>query len=630
MALVIAPSLPAMAQDDDAPPPQAQAQAGDTAARPGVARIAAIRGQVTITRADSNDPVVAVLNAPVLGADYVSTGEGARTELQLDARTAVRLDENTQMRFTSLDPETRELQIAVGTLDLGLFGSTHVPQIDTPTVSVRPSEGGRYRVTVTQDGQTEITVRRGSAEVISPQGTQEIHPGNTLLALGSAENPTISIVQEVAIDDFDRYAAARNEEIRVALGNSVTPNVEGGADLDQVGTWQSDPQYGRVWVPPTAQDPNWAPYQNGNWAWEDAYGWTWVAAEPWGWAPYHYGRWYHSPAFGWAWYPPSPRIAAAYVYQPALVAFVGFNIGAVRVGLGFGNIGWVPLAPAEIYHPWYGGYGYGRNVTNVVVTNNYTRITNYRNARYAGAVTAVSTTNFGSGNFRQRVAVDRETLASARPLAGAIPVVPSAANLRFSANASAAYARPIVQRSFSGNPVAVQRTAFGAQRQAVASATHAAYTPDPRYPASGRTAQYNARYGGESAPARTGSSYAPSQPRGAAGAEARPAPSYAKPNPAWDRFDNRGAASSGAQAAPSMQRAPNAYQRSTPAQTSRPYYNGGTQSQQGHGYGTPSARSQSSTQARPSYAQRSVQGAAKARPAPAKPTHADESKRPPQ
>jgi hypothetical protein len=608
LAVAIAPSLPALAQDDDAPAPQAQG--AETGPRPGVARIAAIRGSVTITRADSNDPVVAVLNAPVLGADYVSTAEGARTELQLDARTAVRLDENTQMRFTSLEPETRELQIAVGTLDLGLFGHDRVPQIDTPTVSVRPSEEGRYRVTVTQDGQTQITVRRGSAEVISPQGTQEIRPGNTLLALGSAENPTISIVQEVATDDFDRYAAARNEEIRVALADSVTPNVEGGADLDQVGRWQVDPQYGRVWVPPTAQDPNWAPYQNGNWAWEDHYGWTWVAAEPWGWAPYHYGRWYHSPAFGWAWYPPSPRIAAAYVYQPALVAFVGFNIGAVRVGLGFGNIGWVPLAPAEIYHPWYGG-GYGRNVnvTNVTI-NNYTQINAYRNARITGAVTAVSTTNFGAGNYRERVVVSRETLAFARPFTGAIPVVPSAANLRFSANAGAAYARPIVRRSFAGNSVPVQRTAFGAQRQFVALATHAAYTPDPRYPENARASQYTG--------ARAG----------------------AAPSPAWDRFNGRGAASTDRAAARSYQRGAGEYQRTAPVQSARPAY--GTQrapltqqarpyvAPQARPYAAPQARTQTQAQARPSYAApRTQQTGGRSRPAASEKSSRSDTKRPP-
>ena len=39
-------------------------------------------------------------------------------------------------------------------------------------------------------------------------------------------------------------------------------------------------------------------------------------------------------------------------------------------GFGFGNIGWVPLAPYEMFHPWwgrgyYGGFNRGMNITNV-------------------------------------------------------------------------------------------------------------------------------------------------------------------------------------------------------------------------------------------------------------------------
>ncbi len=501
----------------------------DAGAQPGVARVAAIRGSVTITRADSNDGVAAVLNAPVLGADYVSTAEGARAELQLDSRTAVRLDENTQMRFTSLAADKRELQLAVGTIDLGVFGERDRPQIDTPTVSVRPTAAGDYRVTVTQDGQTQITVRRGAAQVTSPQGNQDIAPGSTLLALGSAEQPTISIVREVATDEFDRYAEARDGEIRSALANAyVNPDVQGAQDLDRVGRWVVDPQYGHVWVPPVQSEPNWAPYQSGRWAWEDAYGWTWIAAEPWGWAPYHYGRWYHSPVYGWAWYPPPP-LEYRPLWQPALVAFLGFNIGAVRVGFGFGNIGWVPLAPGELYHPWY-GYGSHSvtNVTNVTnitnVTNNYGTINHYRNTLVTNGVTAVSQTNFQAGNFGRRVALDNAAIRQGRAFAGAVPIVPNANHLRYASTGAVAGVgpRPIVQRTFAGNAVPVERVPFGVQRREIATVTHAAYTPDARYPTAPRVTTAITRPNPGLAPVPS--------------AHTAPAAAGAVSSP-WDRFD---------------------------------------------------------------------------------------------
>ena len=96
--------------------------------------------------------------------------------------------------------------------------------------------------------------------------------------------------------------------------------------------------------------------------WEPYYGWTWVDNEPWGWAPFHYGNWFYAADYGWAWYPGAYAVARPYVYRPALVAFFSFGGGGGNFSVGFGNVGWVPIAPYEPFHPWWGnggGYGYG-------------------------------------------------------------------------------------------------------------------------------------------------------------------------------------------------------------------------------------------------------------------------------
>ena len=52
----------------------------------------------------------------------------------------------------------------------------------------------------------------------------------------------------------------------------------------------------------------------------------------------------------------------------------------VSLGFGYGNIGWVPLAPFERFRPWYGrGYA-GRNLA---IVNNTNIASVYRNARFA-------------------------------------------------------------------------------------------------------------------------------------------------------------------------------------------------------------------------------------------------------
>ena len=98
--------------------------------------------------------------------------------------------------------------------------------------------------------------------------------------------------------------------------------------------------------------PGGLPYHDGRWVWEPYYGWTWVGYEPWGWAPYHYGRWLYTGGYGWAWYPGPVYVRP--VYRPALVAFFGFGSGGSSFSLAFGNVGWVPLAPYEPFHPWWG------------------------------------------------------------------------------------------------------------------------------------------------------------------------------------------------------------------------------------------------------------------------------------
>lgn len=244
---------------------------------------------------------------------------------------------------------------------------------------------------------------------------------------------------------------------------------------------------------PAAVGPDWAPYRNGRWVWEDGYGWTWVADEPWGWAPYHYGSWYDSPRYGWCWYPPRPNFYVP--WRPALVAFIGLGVGS-GIALNFGGydrIGWVPLAPFEPYHPWWGDR-YGNrttiNTTTIVNTTNITNVTNnvavYRNARYANAVTSVSSQRFAQGDFAHPTAVSAPQLREARVFHGALPVVPTASNLRFarSTAAPAIAVRPaVMEHSFAGNHSVVQRTPFTAQRATLAAASHPASTPQTAQPA---------------------------------------------------------------------------------------------------------------------------------------------------
>jgi hypothetical protein len=295
---------------------------------PGVTRVSVVQGSVVVQRGDSNKQVTAVVNAPLLPGDYVSTGTNSRAELQFNGAAAVRLGGNVQARITNDDPNNRQLQLADGTIEVGLVRNTGSVSIDTPSVTVRSGQAGDYRITIDRDGSSWVTTRRGTAEVVTPQRTYTLESGRTLVARGSASDPSITYTSAVGYDSFDNFNARRDQEMVAAIEASpnLNPDIAGYDNLGAYGQWQNVPGYGQSWVP--NQSSGWSPYANGNWTWADGYGWTWVGAEPWGWAPYHYGNWYYANGYGWAWYPPAYSYST---WSPAMAAMAG---GDTRTSVG--------------------------------------------------------------------------------------------------------------------------------------------------------------------------------------------------------------------------------------------------------------------------------------------------------
>jgi hypothetical protein len=299
-----------------------------------------VDGSVVVQRGGSHVQTNAVPNAPMLPGDYISTANASRAELQFDGYTAVRLGGNVQARIVSDGPN--RLQLAEGTIEIGMAQDGHAMQVDTPSVGVRTRQAGDVRISIVADGSSWITTRRGGADVVTPQRTYTLGTGTTLIARGSASHPSVTYSPEVAFDSFDDFNAERDKTMIAALNTSphLSSSIAGYDDLGAYGQWQAVAGYGQSWVP--NEPAGWVPYRNGSWSWEGGYGWTWVGSEPWGWTPYHYGNWYYCGcgASGWAWLP--PRSAATPAWSPALVGFFGFNTGAPDYNNCQGNYGYAP------------------------------------------------------------------------------------------------------------------------------------------------------------------------------------------------------------------------------------------------------------------------------------------------
>jgi hypothetical protein len=407
--LSVSPFARSAAAADADPPP------------PGVARIDLIQGDVGVRHDDAGETVAAVVNAPLLDGDYITTGDaGSGAEVQLDGATLVRVGYDTQLRFTKADSGDRVAQLAQGTIEERVLDGGTPTEIDTPSISIRPLGSGGYRVAVADDGSSQITIRSGNVQLMTPQGPQSVSAGHSVNVSGNADQPAIEVVDAIAKDDFDAFNDARDAAAKQAVADPNLPPDLAYDDYSRYGQWVQDPTYGEVWAPTV--DPSWAPYTNGAWAWEGGYGWTWISYDPWGWGPYHYGRWFHSVAYGWCWYP--PQRAPIYVWSPALVAFVGFGGPSV---VGFASIGWVPLGPREPFYPWYGYSGGVFAASTSVRVVDVASVT-FVNRRW-GRMVPID--HWQAGNFAHPVRIAKTDWENVQVVHGALPVVPTRANLRF-------------------------------------------------------------------------------------------------------------------------------------------------------------------------------------------------------
>jgi hypothetical protein len=404
----------------------------------GVARISLMDGQVSVKRGDAGEWVAGIINAPLMSDDSISTAPNSRAEVQFDSSNILRIGGNAQIHLTTLEAQRFQMELAKGTVTYRVLRpSSDNAEVDTPSISVRPSKLGIYRISVNDAGETQVTVRAGDVEVFTPKGSQWIEAGQTMMARGSNADPEFQVVAAIGMDEWDRWNDSRDQALTQASAayQYVPPGVSGVEDLQGQGNWVSTPDYGNVWQP-TAIPAGWAPYSCGRWAWTDWYGWTWIDCASWGWAPFHYGRWFHHASYGWCWYP--GVIGVRHYWSPGLVAFFGWGNG-FGFGFGFGNVGWVPLAPYEVLHPWWGHGYYGAGFASHVNVTNINVYNNYRNARVMNGVSGVTAAGFRSGQFGSITHASGEQIRSAGLVRGEMPIGPSAANLHYSGRTGGVY-----------------------------------------------------------------------------------------------------------------------------------------------------------------------------------------------
>lgn len=441
LTLLVATS--ARAEDNDQP---------DT----GVARVSLMRGDVQMMRGDSGDQVAATINMPLVRGDKVFTGEKSQAEIQLDHSNIIRLAPGSEVSIADLTRSVIQIQVARGLVNYTVLKTNEANiEVDTPNMAVRPIEEGSYRIQVNSTAETQLIVRKGDADVTTPEGTTQVQEGRIITVRGE-EHPEFQIAKAPGRDDWDKWNKDRDDEVQNAKSYKYANHYYTGAqDLDSHGRWVYMPDSGDyAWTPYVGA--GWSPYYDGYWGWQPYWGWTWISYEPWGWAPYHYGRWSYYGS-SWYWYPGSHYYGYRPMWGPAWVSFIGFGYGGYNWDFGFGygynSIGWCPLGRYDSYHPWWGRHNSytAVNITNITNITNVTNINRggrggdqfgrggyqsnlqaaLTNANVRGGITRVSAEDFGRGNFsRAQRGVDSNTLRGGQLVQGRIPVAPTRETLR--------------------------------------------------------------------------------------------------------------------------------------------------------------------------------------------------------
>jgi len=394
------PSALAQDRDDNQDPP---GRAG---------RVSYANGSVSFQAGGEGDWLDAVPNRPLATGDNLWADRNSRAEVQIGS-TSIRLGSETSVTLSDLDSSVTQLRLSMGTLFFRVrqVGSDDTFEVDTPNLVFNVTQPGEYRIDVNENGdQTTAMVWHGSAEVTGGGSSYRLIDGQQGTFAG-ADQLRYDVGEIGQQDDFSRWCLDRDRRYdRIQSAQYVSPEVTGYEDLDEYGRWRYEPTYGYVWSP-VSVPYGWAPYRYGHWVYISPWGWTWVEDEPWGFAPFHYGRWAYLGG-GWCWVP--GPVAVRPVYSPALVAFVGGGGFHVGVGIG-GGVGWFPLAPGEVYVPWYRTSP--RYVQNVNISN--TRVTNVQVTNVYNNVTVNKVTNVTYVNQRQGrgiTVVNQQTFVNARPV----------------------------------------------------------------------------------------------------------------------------------------------------------------------------------------------------------------------
>ena len=284
------------------------------------AHVSAVEGTATLERDGKVNDVEE--NIILLAGDRLRTSRG-RIEILYTDGSSIAVDE-----YTTIDLlDDALMRMLGGRVKLAIARATGALEyrIDTAGGSTMIRTPGEYRVALLDRGgrsEVELTVLRGSAELVNDHGRTAVRAGTYAVANADQAPSLPYVANSAAWTAFERWA----DDLRSArVGGYSTRYLPtevhyyAGA-FDRHGDWTYEAPYGYVWYPRV--DAGWRPYHYGKWSYHFQFGWTWVGGGPWTWPTHHYGRW--GVSYGrWYWVPHHAWAPAwvSWAYSPGYVSW---------------------------------------------------------------------------------------------------------------------------------------------------------------------------------------------------------------------------------------------------------------------------------------------------------------------
>ncbi|MEW6682469.1 MAG: FecR domain-containing protein [Nitrospirota bacterium] len=157
------------------------------------AKIVSIEGRVEALRTGDATWQAVTLNDTYCPDDRVRTLENSRAAIQLQNETIIRLDQNTTVRFSGLDPQSPTLLELIRGSAFFLSRFPRTLTIETPFVNAA-SGGTEFHIEVNEEDQTTtITVIEGQMNVTNESGSTVVTAGQAAVAK-AGQAPVLRVV----------------------------------------------------------------------------------------------------------------------------------------------------------------------------------------------------------------------------------------------------------------------------------------------------------------------------------------------------------------------------------------------------------------------------------------------------